>query len=231
MLRLRRQARKGNKRSMNALIKRNKKMAARANRMLDRLEKHGYTKQAYMSAQNFIQAAYGSRSNRYATNLTDPNAIYQQGIAIEHFLSLKTSTLRGTHRVEDLRVAGFRAQFPKATKGMSKRQILNFFDFLSEESIDAYLSEAGQYESGDEVDSFLYAVNEEERQLSEIVKAVEKYREDFINPPQDGSERFYHDDLVKYLKGGIDIMWDDNNQFHIVARGERAKPKRRSRRK
>lgn len=208
LMRLRKNARKGDKRAINALIRRSEKMAIRANKMLNRLASHGYTKQAYMSAQTFIQSAYGDNADRYKTNLKDIDAIYQQALSIEHFLSLKTSTLSGTKEVENARVAGFRLRFPKMSAGMSKRDILDFFDFLAEESVDAYLSESSMYSSGDEVDSFLYAVNHEDLEYDAIVEAIERYQETFANPSPDESENFYYDDLQKYLKGEITVKFD-----------------------
>lgn len=227
LLRLRRESRKGNKRAQAALNKRTSSMARRANKMLDVLHKHGHTDMAYRSAMNFIQSAYGSSASRFDPRITDPNAQYQQLIAIEHFLGLKSSTLAGRRRVNDIRVASFRAKFPELTKGMSSRKILKFFDFLSEESVDAYLSEASQYSSGDEVDSFLYAVNSEKRQLSEIQKAIELYQEHEAHPPSNEEERFYYDDLINYLDGVIDVKFGKNKKFEVKYRGENTRSQRR----
>lgn len=226
LLKLRRKARQGNQRAINSMIKRNEKMARRANRMLDTLAKHGRTKMAYASAQNFIYSAYGGGVTRYKTDLKDPNAIYQQMLSIEHFLSLKTSTLVGARHVDSIRIAAFRAKFPEQTKGMKNKQILDFFTFLSEESIDAYLNESSQYGSGDEIDSFLYAVNQEGRQFDKIIEAVEHYNETFNNPSTKESENFYYDDLVQYLKGGIDVKFDGRT-VHVTKRGMNKPTKRK----
>lgn len=227
LLRLRREARKGNKRAQAALNARTQRAVQRANRMLDTLQRHGYENMAYASAMNFIHSAFGANVNRFDSRITDPNAQYQQLIAIEHFLSLKSSTLAGRRRIDDLRVAGFRARFADQTRGMSRRQILNFFDFLAEESIDAYLSEAAQYGSGDEVDSFLYALNSEHRQLSEIQRAIELYQEHEAHPPSNEEERFYYDDLINYLDGVIDVKFGKDKTFKVEYRGENARSERR----
>lgn len=218
LLRLRRKARGGNKRALNALISRHNKLAQRANRMLDVLEKHGRTKQAYASAQGFLYSAYDGETNRFKTNLTDPNAIYQQAIAIEHFLSLKTSTLIGAKRVDDARVAAFRNRFPDNSKGMSKKQILDFFEFLSNESVDSYLNESSEYQSDDEVDNFLIAMNDVGRTSDEIIEMLDRYNESFNNPSPNQDERFYYDDLVKWFKGGIDIVFE-GRKIKITKRG------------
>lgn len=219
-MRLRREARRGNPEALQRLQAKNVLMARRANRMLDLLQKAGLTKQAYRAAQTFTNPAYGS--TRYSENLTDVDAMYQQLLSIEHFLSLRTSTIAGSKEVENERISTFRQRYKRA-QNMTRRQILDFFDFLDDENVSDFIDEEGYYESKYSVDDFLYVTNEVGRSKDRIKQAIGLYMERRDNPLYNDKQKFYYDDLINYLHGGIDFRVDKKTDNIIIVkrRGQR----------
>lgn len=219
-MRLRREARRGNPEALQRLQAKNVLMARRANRMLDLLQKAGLTKQAYRAAQTFTNPAYGS--TRYSENLTDVDAMYQQLLSIEHFLSLRTSTIAGSKELENERISTFRQRYKRA-QNMTRRQILDFFDFLDDENVSDFIDEEGYYESKYSVDDFLYVTNEVGRSKDRIKQAIGLYMERRDNPLYNDKQKFYYDDLINYLHGGIDFRVDKKTDNIIIVkrRGQR----------
>lgn len=219
-MRLRREARRGNPEALQRLQAKNALMARRANKMLDLLQKAGLTKQAYRAAQTFTNPAYGS--TRYSENLTDVDAMYQQLLSIEHFLSLRTSTIAGSKEVENERISTFRQRYKRA-QNMTRRQILDFFDFLDDENVSDFIDEEGYYESKYSVDDFLYVTNEVGRSKDRIKQAIGLYMERRDNPLYNDKQKFYYDDLINYLHGGIDFRVDKKTDNIIIVkrRGQR----------
>lgn len=219
-MRLRREARRGNPEALQRLQAKSLVMARRANKMLDLLQKAGLTKQAYRAAQTFTNPAYGS--TRYSENLTDVDAMYQQLLSIEHFLSLRTSTIAGSKEVENERISTFRQRYKRA-QNMTRRQILDFFDFLDDENVSDFIDEEGYYESKYSVDDFLYITNEVGRSKDRVKQAIGLYMERRDNPLYNDKQKFYYDDLIDYLHGGIDFRVDKktNNIIIVKRRGQR----------
>lgn len=219
-MRLRREARRGNPEALQRLQAKNALMARRANKMLDLLQKAGLTKQAYRAAQTFTNPAYGS--TRYSENLTDVDAMYQQLLSIEHFLSLRTSTIAGSKEVENERISTFRQRYKRA-QNMTRRQILDFFDFLDDENVSDFIDEEGYYESKYSVDDFLYITNEVGRSRDRVKQAIGLYMERRDNPLYNDKQKFYYDDLINYLHGGIDFRVDKKTDNIIIVkrRGQR----------
>lgn len=219
-MRLRREARRGNPEALQRLQAKSVLMARRANKMLDLLQKAGLTKQAYRVAQTFTSPAYGS--TRYSENLTDVDAMYQQLLSIEHFLSLRTSTITGSKEVENERISTFRQRYKRA-KNMTRRQILDFFDFLDDENVSDFIDEEGYYESKYSVDDFLYVTNEVGRSKDRVKQAIGLYMERRDNPLYNDKQKFYYDDLINYLHGGIDFRVDKKTDNIIIVkrRGQR----------
>lgn len=219
-MRLRREARRGNPEALQRLQAKSLLMARRANKMLDLLQKAGLTKQAYRAAQTFTNPAYGS--TRYSENLTDVDAMYQQLLSIEHFLSLRTSTIAGSKEVENERISTFRQRYKRA-QNMTRRQILDFFDFLDDENVSDFIDEEGYYESKYSVDDFLYITNEVGRSKDRVKQAIGLYMERRDNPLYNDKQKFYYDDLIDYLHGGIDFRVDKKTDNIIIVkrRGQR----------
>lgn len=219
-MRLRREARRGNPEALQRLQAKSALMARRANKMLDLLQKAGLTKQAYRAAQTFTSPAYGS--TRYSENLTDADAMYQQLLSIEHFLSLRTSTIAGSKEVENERISTFRQRYKRA-QNMTRRQILDFFDFLDDENVSDFIDEEGYYESKYSVDDFLYITNEVGRSKDRVKQAIGLYMERRDNPLYNDKQKFYYDDLINYLHGGIDFRVDKKTDNIIIVkrRGQR----------
>lgn len=219
-MRLRREARRGNPEALQRLQAKSVLMARRANKMLDLLQKAGLTKQAYRVAQTFTSPAYGS--TRYSENLTDVDAMYQQLLSIEHFLSLRTSTITGSKEVENERISTFRQRYKRA-QNMTRRQILDFFDFLDDENVSDFIDEEGYYESKYSVDDFLYVTNEVGRSKDRVKQAIGLYMERRDNPLYNDKQKIYYDDLINYLHGGIDFRVDKKTDNIIIVkrRGQR----------
>lgn len=217
-MRLRREARRGNPEALQRLQAKSVSMARRANKMLDLLQKAGLTKQAYRAAQTFTNPAYGS--TRYSENLTDVDAMYQQLLSIEHFLSLRTSTIAGSKEVENERISTFRQRYKRA-QNMTRRQILDFFDFLDDENVSDFIDEEGYYESKYSVDDFLYVTNEVGRSKDRVKQAIGLYMERRDNPLYNDKQKFYYDDLINYLHGGIDFRVDKKTDNIIIVKRRR----------
>lgn len=219
-MRLRREARRGNPEALQRLQAKSVLMARRANKMLDLLQKAGLTKQAYRAAQTFTSPAYGS--TRYSENLTDVDAMYQQLLSIEHFLSLRTSTIAGSREVENERISTFRERYKRA-QNMTRRQIVDFFDFLDDENVSDFIDEEGYYESKYSVDDFLYITSEVGRSKDRVKQAIGLYMERRDNPLYNDKQKFYYDDLINYLHGGIDFRVDKKTDNIIIVkrRGQR----------
>lgn len=192
--------------------------------MLERLEKQGKTRMAYKSAMAFIKPAYGEDATRFSTNLHTSRAKYKQALAINHFLTLKTSTLAGQKEVERKRVAAFRetmsdSRYSGIVKEMSKKDILDFFDFMDDHPLGQFIAEQGRFQSGDEMDTFMEAIFKFKRPTDEIDKALAAYKqtetwnETHPGKPMPQSMRFYHDKLIQYLKGGIDVKFNDQWEY------------------
>ena len=227
LLRDRRLANRGDARADARFRSTVEQWTARANRMLDILEKHGYTKQAYESALRFIRPAFGEDATRFSTDLTNSRAMYKQALAINHFLTLESSTLKGSRAIERRRVKAFREKFKDskysgAVKKMKKQDILDFFDFLHDHPTGQFLSESSRFQSGDEMDNFMEAMYIVGRSTDEIDKALAAFtRTDTWNAThpneiQPVEERFYFDDLLKFLKGGIDIIWNEEDEHKFT---------------
>lgn len=222
LLRDRRKANRGDLKAEQRLRSTVEQWTERANKMLDTLEKHGYTKQAYKSALGFIHAAYGEEENRFATNLTSTKAMYTQAMTLNHFFTLESSTLKGSRAIENRRIKAFREHFladpdnkwSGAVKKMKRKDILDFFDFLHDTPIGEYLADKSKYESGDDMDSFMNAIYGLGLEKDEITKAFAMYvnTENNIQMGTIGElkpkERFYHDDLINYLKGKYTLTFD-----------------------
>lgn len=217
-MRLRREARRGNPEALQRLQAKSVSMARRANKMLDLLQKAGLTKQAYRAAQTFTNPAYGS--TRYSENLTDVDAMYQQLLSIEHFLSLRTSTIAGSKEVENERISTFRQRYKRA-QNMTRRQIVDFFDFLDDENVSDFIDEEGYYESKYSVDDFLYVTNEVGRSKDRVKQAIGLYMERRDNPLYNDKQKFYYDDLINYLHGGIDFRVDKKTDNIIIVKRRR----------
>lgn len=218
LLRLRRQALHGNKRSERAFRREFAKQTAIANRMLDRLESAGFTEQAYKSAQNFTRIAY--ESNRFDTELTDMKAMYRQLVAINHFRSLETSTIGGNIAVQKRRIKRFREfthsvdddgnyLYSRELRTMTNAQILDFFSFLHEKPIDTALNSAERYNSGNMLDNFAMFLGDENADKDTLYKALQRYEAsrngEYENDPK---QKLHFDELVKYLRGQISITFN-----------------------
>lgn len=223
LLRDRRLANRGNARAQARFRSTVEQWTARANKQLDRLEAHGKTKQAYRSAMAFIKPAYGEDATRFATDLRNSRAMYNQALAINHFLTLKTSTLSGQAEVERNRIARFQeamsdSRYSGVVKEMSRKEILDFFDFMDDHPLGQFLSESGRFQSGDEMDSFMLAIHRFKRPTEEIDKALAAYKktetwEDTHRTPLPEAQKFEHDKLVKYLKGSINVKFHGDDIY------------------
>lgn len=224
LLRDRRLANRGDVRAQRRFDSTVEQWTNRANKMLERLEKQGKTRMAYKSAMAFIKPAYGEDATRFSTNLHTSRAKYKQALAINHFLTLKTSTLAGQKEVERKRVAAFRetmsdSRYSGIVKEMSKKEILDFFDFMDDHPLGQFIAEQGRFQSGDEMDTFMEAIFKFKRPTDEIDKALAAYKqtetwnETHPGKPMPQSMRFYHDKLIQYLKGGIDVKFNDQWEY------------------
>lgn len=229
LLRDRRKANRGDELAASRFKSTVDKMTIRANKMLDRLEAHGFTRQAYETAMNYIKPAFGKDATRFSLDLTNSRAMYQQAMAINHFLTLKSSTLSGSYEIQRNRIAAFRAkmsdsEYSGVVKTMKNKDILKFFDFLHDHPIGQFLSESARYQSGDEMDTFMQAMFKYDRSTEEIDKALAAYQRtetwDLTHTyPMPENEKFNMDQLLNYLKGRYDITWD-NWKYEVTKRDE-----------
>lgn len=222
LLRLSRKARH-NEASLNRLRTKVVRLVERANRMLDTLESHGYVDMAYVSATNYTQNAFGS--DRYAdpTDM-DATSIYRMARDINHFLTLRTSTVSGQEQLNSERIAIFRDRFltkrdeqGNITKQykMSNKQILDFFKFLKRRPVARLLDSAGRYESGEIIENIATALNDD-KSFDEIMKVLEAYwntEEQMPYGQMPESQAVYYDELQKYLKGELSIYFNDKGQI------------------
>lgn len=224
LLRDRRLANRGDARAQRRFDSTVEQWTTRANKMLERLEKQGKTRMAYKSAMAFIKPAYGEDATRFATDLHTSRAKYKQALAINHFLTLKTSTLSGQKEVERKRIAAFResmsdSRYSGIVKEMTKKDILDFFDFMEDHPLGQFISEQGRFQSGDEMDTFMEAIFKFHRPTDEIDKALAAYKrtetwtETHPGVPLPESEKFYYDQLIQYLKGGIDVKFGNDWKY------------------
>lgn len=216
LLRNRRLANRGDLLAARRLRSTVESWAKRANKMLDRLEAHGFTRQAYESAQNFIKPAFGEDATRFATDLTNSRALYKEAMALNHFFTLESSTISGAMAIQKRRIAAFRAKFKgsEALKKMRNKDILDFFDFLHDNPVGEFLKDNSRYQSGDEMDTYMEAIYVHGISTDAVSKALAAYQRtrnwEIEHPDQEmpEDEKFYLDDLVKYLKGGHKITWN-----------------------
>lgn len=219
LLRDRRKANRGDKLAEARLLSTVEQWTARANRMLDNLERHGFTKQAYESAQHFIKIAYGDDSNRFSTDLTSSKALYQQAMALNHFFTLETSTVKGSYAVQRRRIKAFREKFKDTkysgvVKKMKNKDIIDFFDFLHDTPVGKFLADRSKYQSGDDMDSFMNAIYGLGIEEDQVTQALTRYI-DTKNHEQEGTldeleedQIFHYDDLVKFLKGKYKVKFN-----------------------
>jgi len=238
LLKKRRQAVRGDTRAQEALRSTVERWTRRANIMLDRLEAHGYTRQAYQSALTFIQSAYGDDETRFQFDLKNPTALYKQAMALNHFFTLETSTITGSRAVDRRRIAAFRERFKnsRAIQQMTNKDIREFFDFLHDTPVGTFLKDTQRYESGDEMDTFMEAMYLHGHEADEITKALAAYQRtkdwahDHPGVKQPEQERFYFEDLRNYLKGDYDIKWK-GFEYTIKKEADASRGKRTSNRR
>lgn len=229
LLRDRRKANRGDKLAASRFKSTVDTMTIRANKMLDRLDAHGFTRQAYETAMNYIKPAFGKDATRFSLDLTNSRAMYQQAMAINHFLTLKSSTISGSYDIQKNRIAAFRAKMSESkysgiVKKMKNKDILDFFDFLHDHPAGQFLAESARYQSGDEADAFMLAMYKFDRSTTEIDKALAAYQRTETwdlthNYPMPEDEKFEFDKLMSYYKGRYDIKWK-GWKYEVIKRNE-----------
>lgn len=198
LLRQYRRAQGGSQRSLASLQSTARQLVNRANRQLDALERHGYTEGAYASATSYTQIMNGTDRFAIAPNMS-PRDLYRLSREINHFLTLRTSTVSGTQALNRERIRTFRSQILDQTGiKMTNQQILSFFKFLKERPVSRLLDSVGHYESEEIVSSLArHLIDNESR--DEILALLDVYWETQKDPQRDDVQ-IHYDDLLHYLK-------------------------------
>lgn len=164
IIKLSREAEKGNMQSYNKLLSYNQKLTSRANQRLRSLEKQTRSGNAYAKAITYTQKEYGSNRFRKPKTISD---LKISTFALENFLSQKTSTVRGIKEYEKRIIGGFRE------KGIyipdDKKDI--FFDFLDS----GFFNEFKKYDSERAIEEIADAISNG-RTLDDLNEAYQKYQ-------------------------------------------------------
>lgn len=141
LLKLAKQADKGDLSAYSELLKYNRVVSKRANTRLKALEKAGLDYYAYDRAVGFTQSEYDR--NRFTTSkkLLSPDTLYQQILEVDRFLSAKSSTITGQKQIVSTRLKAFK------DRGINIKNERDFFNFLASD----VFKELAQYLDSDQV--------------------------------------------------------------------------------
>lgn len=165
LLKLAKQADKGDLSAYNELLQYNRIVSKRANTRLKALEKAGLDYYAYDRAVGFTQSEYGRTRFTTSKKLLSPDVLYQQILEVDRFLSSKSSTISGQRIIRDTRLKKF------VDKGLQIDNERDFFNFLASDTF----KELAQYLDSDQVIKLADSLDKKEL-LDSFVRAFNEYK-------------------------------------------------------